>query len=203
MPRKASQTDPSYGKRQRALRFDPKKRAEFVKKIKEGASIRAACRLVGVSKQTVWEWLKSGRAGARIEHTTFARQVDEAMETGTHDVRVRAYNSNEPKVMIEILKARDERFGDLDLRRQKLAAEIRQAEVETRAAEMRLEMQEILLDKARKGEDGQTSAFGLAALLDAPELSDGFKDELSRYIIAKGMVLIERARLTGPEPASA
>lgn len=198
MPRKQRSKKPeAEPKRQRPRSpFDARLRERFLEAIRDGCTIRHACKLTPVRQETVHGWLnKGGRReieGPRNPaHVEFWENYQAAQTAGVHEALkdLAQHSKTDYRATLAVLDANgDTRFGLRTLRRRKLEADVR-------AAESHAEMQGLLLEKARKPDEEGALGFGLATLMDAPELSDGCKAELARYIIAKGMVTVERAKL--------
>lgn len=187
-------------------RFTPDRRDSFISKIEDGASRAQAYRLVGISKQAVkayWE-LPGRTPEATPEQRDFVERLDAALASGAHRAVVKLHNSEDPRCIVEIVRARDRRYGDLDLRRQKQAVEIETMKVDReirveklREERARADIAEALAVKAREG-DGQSVAFGLAAILNEESLSRDARRELVELAIRKQWVIIRRAELAGP-----
>lgn len=203
MPRKGKRSKTPEGpKRQRPRSpFNDELRERFLEAIRDGCTIRHACKLTPVNQETVHAWLNKGgrremQGPRNPTHVEFWKNFQAAQSAGRHEALkdLAQHSKSDYRATLAVLDASgDPRFSLRTLKRRKMEAEIR-------AAETHASIQEILLEKARAGGEDGVPAFGLATLLDAPELSDGFKAELARYIIAKGMVTVERAKLAGPVP---
>lgn len=125
--------------------FDAEKRAEFLRLIREGNSIAAAAPAVRVSRETVTDWLRSGRSGCpqHPEHKKFAEDYAEAEALGTIAARAVAdrHGKEDPRTALALLRSRGvEGFGPtLEQQNAIHAANVRKAQAEAELAEVRLE----------------------------------------------------------------
>ncbi len=193
--------------------FDPERREAFLARLREGTAVGSACRLVGVSRQTVRLWVK----GTRPEHRAFAKAYHEAIA----ELASKAYKqlqdhadaekggSGSVKATLAILGAHDPRFSDADLRKLKLRAEIaagkvkqeqerQQREIDLRIATARC----VVLEKAAAIASGQgeTPGFGLAALLGDEDMALEVRTAVAAWAVRNGYVAVERMDWNADEP---
>ncbi len=170
--------------------FDAEKRAEYLRLLRQGQSRSTAANLAGVSRQTVNDWLASGRSAnpRHAEHVRFAADVAASM--ASH--RAWAYKNakkhakEDPRSSISLLNQIDERFGGpqrvraLELANDKASLELRMLNVRLTVAEA-----------AAKG-GSEVPGFGLAGLLGDDELPLEVRQAVAQWAVRRGYVAVER-----------
>lgn len=193
--------------------FDAAKRAALLAMIAEGASLRQACVLAGVDRKTVARW----RKGAAPAHRAFATSLEKAIAEGTHEAYKRldkhskaADGSNGAvRATLALLAARDPRFGDIDLRREKLRAEADAARsrleqdrerhaVELRQATARAVIAERAAVQAEGG--GRSLIIGVRDVLLDESVSEDARRELAAWVERTGAVRLDSWDLGSQDP---
>jgi transposase len=178
--------------------FAAPERARLLELIAEGAAIKPACQLLGIKRDAVYRWAEEGRReGAKAVYVQFSRAFDAARAQCAHKAlgKLREHANAEiggngsVKATLAILQAFDSRFGDLDLRRRKLAAETELLEIRAKA-----------LEQVLSGEGGRGALIiGLEGLLESPLISEATKAELGTAL-ANGKLRSLATRDLGAEP---
>lgn len=193
---KKPKTDRPLGQRAKALPFDAGRRSAFIEWIRKGASISQACKLEGVSRETVQLWLKTGRADPPVsrERRVFSRDFDEASAEGIVEVlgelrkHAQEGEAKGTKAALAYLTAMDPRFGlpaRLRSRAQELANE--KAELEIRMTRVRVTVAE-----AAASGTSEVPGFGLAGLLGDEELPVEVRQVVAQWAVRRGYVAVER-----------
>lgn len=187
---------PDRGQR-RKIPFDAGQRANFLESVRRGASISQACRMNGLSRDTVSTWLKSGRSPTpgHPEHRRFAQDYEKASTEGIIEVieNLKKQSAADPesgkgtKAALAMLQALDPRFGDRPLKKRAMELANEKLELEVRMTRVRVEVAEA----AAKG-GTQVPGFGLAALLGDEELPVEVRQTVASWAVRKGFVAVER-----------
>lgn len=182
--------------------FDPERRAALLTYMREGSSFRVACKRARVNHTTVYRWLDEGRKEtSRREHREFAELFDEADAelVGKAAARVdELTRCDDPhvalKAALEILKARDSRFGDRRLKNRALLLDIERAEIEREMSRLRYKA---AVEALEKGGDAAAIIVGIEALLDPRSpISTAAREEI-RKALASGSIRTLAARDLG------
>lgn len=195
MPREKTRRSDKVQRSTRKVPFDASRRNEFLETIRRGASISQASRMIGVSRDTVQDWLKSGRSDAprHPEHRAFASDYDKASTEGIIEVieslkrQSSETDGKGTKAAIAMLQALDPRFGDRPLKKRAMELANEKLELEVRMTRVRVEVAEA----AAKG-GTQVPGFGLAALLGDEELPVEVRQTVASWAVRKGFVAVER-----------
>lgn len=205
MPRKQSKRPLRDGQPRRAQRpFDAEARDLFLQAIRDGCTIKHACRLVPVHEETVHAWLnKGGRReieGPRNKaHVEFWEAYQAAQTAGIHEALkdLANHSKSDYRATLSVLAySGDPRFNDGTKRKRAQLALERDGE-ELRVARARRIVAEKLAEKAGKDDADAQVAFGLAMVLADETCPVEVRQGLARWAVVKGLVLIERADLSG------
>jgi transposase-like protein len=185
---------PDKGQR-RKIPFDAGQRAKFIESVRRGASISQACRMNGISRDTVATWLKSGRSETpgHPEHRRFAQDYDKASTEGIVEVieHLKKQSSETDgkgtKAALAMLAALDPRFGDRHLKKRAMELSNERTELEIRMTKVRVEVAEA----AARG-DSSVPGFGLASLLGDEDLPVEVRQTVAAWAVRRGFVAVER-----------
>lgn len=204
--RRETKIDKTLGQRAKSLPFDAERRAAFLLKVEDGASISQGCRLIGISRETVANWLQSGRSAEpkHPEHVRFTRDFDRVSTEGIVKVikslreQADEGEGKGTKAALAYLQAMDSRFGDRALKKRKAEVEIEKAEIDRDRARESLRIDRFRADvaeaAARKAKDEgvDVMAFGLTTLLGADDLPLNVRQEIAAWAVRNHYVLVER-----------
>lgn len=187
--------------------FNIEKRGLFLAKIAEGKSIPTACALIGIVDSTFYEWKAAGAAwhGKDVHsrkkptktHGDFylAFKAAEAEASERYLELAESHAKSDPRTAVEMLKVFDDRFSG-----RRAAARDRRLNEEMKRQELKLLRAKVKVAEAVEKGGGSAVFLGVAALLEMPFFSDGWKAELSEAMVS-GKIVAAAARDLAGEPA--
>ena len=109
-------------------KLTPELSARFCEAISKGHSIGAACSIVGISRQTYYNWYDKGKTAKSGKYKQFYCDVDNAEDKATHRAEkpiIDAIPNDAREAKWWLIKRRQDLYGERSFQETKVEAEIK------------------------------------------------------------------------------